>query len=55
MAHAIAFAMIRTVKTRTFVESSYTIQLRVQGYNGTAQQRNCPSSAFNDRMRNIRI
>jgi len=35
--------------TRTFAESFYTPQLRVQGYRVIAQNKNCPSSAFDDR------
>ena len=43
MAHAVAFAAIRTTKTREhFAESSYTDSV-------TAQHKNCPSSGIDDR------
>ena len=46
MAHAVAFAAIRTTKTREhFAEISYTTQLRVQ----TNAQQNCPSSGIDER------
>ena len=46
MAHAVAFAAIRTTKTREHcAESSYTTQLRVQ----TNAQQNCPSSGIDER------
>jgi len=36
--------------TTTFVESSYSTQLRVQSYSSIIiQHKNCPSSAFDDR------
>jgi len=52
MAHVVAFAAIRTTKTREhFAVSSYTTQLLVQTIASAdnAQHKNCPSSGIDDR------
>ena len=52
MAHAVAFSTIRTAKTREHLRKVLTqrsCKYQVTG-NVTAQHKNCPSSAFDDRQ-----